>query len=131
MNEATHISLVRLFNAIKDAVNEMDRCPEDSIQDIWNEMLDKWETGLRMDRKYNIEPNTERSACGTPSAESDCSWLRNRIVKLEEGLRQIAVWKQEDQDDHKTCILQWRGCVAIARELLKPNKEISQKEDRR
>ena len=48
---------VRLFNAIKDAVNEMDRCPDDSIQDIWNEMLDKWETGLRMDIHHNIEPN--------------------------------------------------------------------------
>lgn len=48
---------VRLLNAIKDAVNEMDRCPDDSIQDIWNEMLDKWETGLRMDIHHNIEPN--------------------------------------------------------------------------
>jgi hypothetical protein len=51
-------ALVRLCNAIKDAVNEMDRCPDDSIQDIWNEMLDKWETGLRMDIHHNIEPNS-------------------------------------------------------------------------
>jgi hypothetical protein len=52
--------LVRLFNAIKDAVTEMDRCPGDSIQDIWNEMLDKWETGLRMDHNHNIDPNNDR-----------------------------------------------------------------------
>ena len=56
--------LVRLFNAIKDAVNEMDRCPDDSIQDIWNEMLDKWETGLRMDHNHNIEPNASRQRIG-------------------------------------------------------------------
>lgn len=46
---------VKLCNAIKDAVIEMDKCPGDSIQDIWNEMLDKWETGLRMDHNFNIE----------------------------------------------------------------------------
>jgi hypothetical protein len=45
--------------------------------------------------------------------------LRARINELEEGLRQIAVWRQEDQDDPEICVMQWRGCVAIARELLK------------
>ena len=59
---------------------------------------------------------------GTPSAKSNCSALHRRISELEDGLSQIALWKQEDQDDHETCVLQWRGCVAIARELLKPNK---------
>lgn len=61
--------IVRLFNAIKDAVNEMERCRDDSIQDIWNEMLERWETGLRMDHNHNIEYNTEisgqRAAKGT------------------------------------------------------------------
>ena len=56
---------------------------------------------------------------GDTSAESDCSALRERISELEDGLRQIAVWKQEDQDDHEICVRQWRGCVAIARALLK------------
>jgi hypothetical protein len=55
------------------------------------------------------------------SPEVDCSVLRKRIAELEEGLRQIAVWKQEDQDNYEICVLQWRGCVAIASELLKPN----------
>ena len=64
-------------------------------------------------------PNAQISG-GTPSAESNCSALHRRISELEDGLRQIALWKQEDQDNHETCILQWRGCVAIARELLKP-----------
>ena len=50
-----------------------------------------------------------------------CSAFRKRIADLEAGLQQIASWKQEDQDDRETCILQWRGCVAIARQLLKSN----------
>jgi hypothetical protein len=53
--------------------------------------------------------------------ESDCSALLSRIAELEDGLREIAVWTQQDQDDHETCAAQWRGCVAIARELLKGN----------
>lgn len=49
----------------------------------------------------------------------DLAWCEKRIAELEDGLRQIAVWKQEDQDDHEICIRQWRGCVAIAHALLK------------
>jgi len=44
--------------------------------------------------------------------------LKTRIAELENGLRNIAIWKQEYQDDHDVCVLQWRGCVAIARNLL-------------
>ena len=47
---------IRLCNAIKDAVNEMSRRPEDSVQDIWNEVLDSWETGLHMDPHHNVGP---------------------------------------------------------------------------
>lgn len=65
-------------------------------------------------------PDNAKISDGTPQAESDCSSLRERISELEDGLRQIAVWKQEDQDDHEICVRQWRGCVAIARALLKP-----------
>ena len=54
-----------------------------------------------------------------------CSAFRKRIADLEAGLQQIASWKQEDQDDRETCILQWRGCVAIARQLLKSNVPVS------
>jgi hypothetical protein len=50
----SHCSTLRLFNAIKDALIEMDKCPEDSVQDIWNECLESWETGLRMDHNYNL-----------------------------------------------------------------------------
>lgn len=65
-----------------------------------------------------------------PSPEDGCSAsnvaaLRNRIADMENGLRQIAIWNQKDQDDHDVCALQWRGCVAIARELLKPHKELT------
>jgi len=52
-----------------------------------------------------------------------CSALQSRIDELEDGLRQIATWSQADQDDPSTCAMQWRGCVAIARGLLKPNKQ--------
>jgi len=46
---------VRLKNAIKDACEEIQRCPGDSIQDIFNEMFERWETGLRMDHNFEIE----------------------------------------------------------------------------
>lgn len=48
------IETMLLLNAIRDALKEMDKCPQDSVQDIWNEMLDKWDTGLRMDKSYRI-----------------------------------------------------------------------------
>lgn len=51
--------IVKLCNVIKDALAETENCPDDSIQDIWNDMLDKWETGLRMDIYHNIEPKAE------------------------------------------------------------------------
>lgn len=49
---------VRLCNAITEALREMERFPDDSVQDIWNESLESWETGMRMDHNHNIEPNT-------------------------------------------------------------------------
>ena len=54
--------LVRLCNAIKEAIEEMERCPDDSIRDIWNEKLDEWETGLSMDHHHNVEPNARSEA---------------------------------------------------------------------
>jgi len=53
--------LVRLLNAITEAVREMERCPNDSTQDIWNESLESWKTGLRMNHHLEIEdePNTQ------------------------------------------------------------------------
>lgn len=41
-----------------------------------------------------------------------------RIAELEAAMRDIARWRQEDQDDVEIAILQWRGCVAIARGAL-------------
>lgn len=39
----------------------MEKCPDDSVQDIWNESLESWRTGLRMDHNYIIEPNNSVS----------------------------------------------------------------------
>jgi hypothetical protein len=52
---------VRLLNAITEALREMEKCPDDSVQDIWNESLESWRTGLRMDHNYIIEPNNSVS----------------------------------------------------------------------
>lgn len=49
--------MVRLLNAITEAVREMEKCPDDSTQDIWNESLESWETGLRMNHLLEVEPN--------------------------------------------------------------------------
>lgn len=46
---------LRFTNAVKDACVEIQNCPDDSIQDIFNEAFDKWETGLQMDHNFNIE----------------------------------------------------------------------------
>jgi len=51
--------------------------------------------------------------CAAQLAERDV-----RIAELEAALRDIARWRQEDQDDVEIAILQWRGCVAIARGAL-------------
>jgi len=45
-----------LFGAIKEALHEMEKCPNDSVQDIWNESLKSWNTNLEMDGNYNIDP---------------------------------------------------------------------------
>lgn len=45
----------KLLNAITAAVREMERCPDDSTQDIWNEALESWETGLRMNHLFELE----------------------------------------------------------------------------
>jgi hypothetical protein len=50
--------MVRLCNAITEAIREMEKCPDDSVQDIWNESLESWQTGLRMDHDHNVEPNS-------------------------------------------------------------------------
>jgi hypothetical protein len=67
-------STLRLFNAIKDALIEMDKCPEDSVQDIWNECLESWETGLRMDHNYNlanVPHHLPRTAGATDAREAE------------------------------------------------------------
>ena len=56
------IRLVRLCNAITEAIREMEKCPDDSVQDIWNESLESWETGLRIDHNHNVEPNVSDQA---------------------------------------------------------------------
>ena len=56
------IALVRLSNAITDACREIQACPEDSIQDIFNECLEKWKTRLRMDHNFHLEPTKDMSS---------------------------------------------------------------------
>lgn len=42
----------RFCEVIKDALQEMEKCPDDSIQDIWNEFFERWEL------PYNMELNS-------------------------------------------------------------------------
>jgi len=58
----------KLCEVIKESLHEMDRCPEDSIQDIWNEKLEGWKTGLRMDHHFNIDNATAQREF----ADADC-----------------------------------------------------------
>jgi hypothetical protein len=44
-----------LLNAITEAMREIERCPDDSMQDIFNESLSSWQTGLKMNHRYEIE----------------------------------------------------------------------------
>lgn len=46
---------IKLFNAITEALREMEKCPNDSVQDIWNECLKSWETGLKMNHLLELE----------------------------------------------------------------------------
>lgn len=50
---------IRLLEAITAALKEMERCPEDSIQDIWNEELQRWQTGLRMGINFTLDPDDQ------------------------------------------------------------------------
>jgi hypothetical protein len=45
-----------LLNAITEALQKMEKYPNDNVQDIWNESLKSWETGLKMDHNFIIEP---------------------------------------------------------------------------
>ena len=44
-----------LCNAITEALRECESHPEDSVQDIFNEALSSWETGLFMNSRYEID----------------------------------------------------------------------------
>jgi len=50
------LRLVYLVNAITDALREMEKRPDDSVQDIWNEKLKDWCTRFKMDHNYRIDP---------------------------------------------------------------------------
>jgi len=52
-------TLTKLCNAITDALREVERCPDDSIQDIFNEQLKSWRTGYHMDHRFNLEKYNE------------------------------------------------------------------------
>ena len=46
----------KLCEAITWMLREIDRCPGDSLQDIANDALTKWETGLRCNIHLEIDP---------------------------------------------------------------------------
>lgn len=52
---ALQIDSVKLINAITDALRDMEKHPYDCVEDIWNEALESWETGLRMNQHFEIE----------------------------------------------------------------------------
>ena len=43
-----------ILNAITEALQEMDKYPDDSIVDIFNEKFKEWETDLVMQNNYVI-----------------------------------------------------------------------------
>jgi hypothetical protein len=45
----------------------------------------------------------------------------HRMEDMEQAFALIAKWSQEDQDNPEICARQWRGCVAIARQILSAN----------
>ncbi len=42
-------------NALTDILREIEKCPDDSIQDIANEMLERWKCGFRVDSNFSPE----------------------------------------------------------------------------
>ncbi len=52
---AKSVPVILLLNAITEALREIEKCPDDSMQDIFNEKFKEWETGLRMNQSYVIE----------------------------------------------------------------------------
>ena len=61
--------MVRLINAITEAVRKMERCPDDSTQDIWNKSLESWRTGLRMNHWLEIEEELNDKSSTTAVGE--------------------------------------------------------------
>ena len=51
------IDSIKLINAITDALRDMEKHPDDCVEDIWNEALESWETGLRMNHRFELELN--------------------------------------------------------------------------
>ena len=50
---------LNLANAIEDALQEIEQHPGDSMQDIFNEALTSWETGLKMNHRYEIQESAD------------------------------------------------------------------------
>jgi hypothetical protein len=47
--------------------------------------------------------------------------LRDENTAYRNALKEISVWNETDDNDLKVCRMQWRGCVAIATEILARN----------
>ena len=60
-----NIPYIKLINAVADACNEIQNSPDDSIQDIFNESLKSWETGLIMNSNFYIDQMDYNSVKGT------------------------------------------------------------------
>lgn len=49
------MSDVLFRNALMEILREIEKCPEDSIQDIANEKLEQWKCGFRVNPDYSPE----------------------------------------------------------------------------
>lgn len=53
----THqVQLIRLREAITEALRKMEAAPGDDVQTIWNESLSSWQTGLHMNHRLEVDP---------------------------------------------------------------------------
>jgi len=59
MNLNEKLNWVKITNVVQQSLREMDRCPDDCVQTIWNEKLKEWETGLKMNNNYEIVGENE------------------------------------------------------------------------
>lgn len=53
------ITDIKFKNVIQEILREIQRCPNDSIQDIANEILKKWDCGFHLTHSLTYEGDNE------------------------------------------------------------------------